>query len=69
MEYEILEHIAVLGKRGPWSKELNLIRWNKKWDKYDIREWTEDHTTMSKGITLTRDELQKLKDVLEYFEV
>ena len=67
--YDILDQIAVLGKRGVWTKELNLVRWNNKWDKYDIRDWTSDHMTMSKGITLTRDELITLKSFLEFYEI
>lgn len=69
MEYEILEQIAVLGRKGMWSKELNLIRWNRRWDKYDIRDWSDDHTTMSKGVTLTRDEMYNLKLILESLEL
>jgi len=68
MEYEILEQIAILGKKGVWTKEFNLIRWHKKWDKYDIRDWSDDHTTMSKGVTMTRDEVITLKDALEFLD-
>jgi len=69
MEYQILDQIATLGKKGVWTKELNLIRWNNKWDKYDIRDWSDDHTTMSKGVTLTHDEIIALKYALEFFEL
>lgn len=69
MEYQILEQMAILSKKGYWTKELNFVRWNNKWDKYDIRDWSEDHTTMTKGITLTRDEITALKDALEFFDL
>lgn len=66
IKYEILEKIAVLSttEKG-WSKEVNLISWNEREPKYDIRDWSEDHEKMGKGITLTKDELQNLKSALE----
>lgn len=66
IKYEIVEKIAVLSttEKG-WSKELNLISWNEREPKYDIRDWSEDHEKMGKGITLTKDELQNLKSALE----
>lgn len=65
IKYEMIKHIAVLseGSKG-WKKELNLISWNDKEPKYDIREWIPDHSKMGKGVTLSKDELMLLKDVL-----
>lgn len=48
-----------------WSKELNLVSWNDREPKYDLRDWNENHDKMGKGITLTRDELDKLKETLD----
>lgn len=66
--YEIIETVAVLseGSNG-WKKELNLISWNGRDPKYDIRDWSEDHTKMGKGVTLSSSELQKLKESLRDF--
>lgn len=49
IKYEIVKHIAVLaeGSKG-WKKELNLVSWNDKEPKYDIREWAPEHTKMGK---------------------
>lgn len=65
LKYEIIETIAVLseGNKG-WKKELNLISWNGREPKYDIRDWSEDHTKMGKGVTLSQSELQLLKESL-----
>jgi len=65
IKYEIIETIAVLseGNKG-WKKELNLISWNDREPKYDIRDWSEDHTKMGKGVTLSTPELQILKESL-----
>ncbi len=63
--FEIIETVAVLseGSKG-WKKELNLVSWNGREPKYDIRDWSEDHTKMGKGITFSLDELGKLKEAL-----
>ncbi|MFT8315539.1 MAG: YdbC family protein [Clostridium sp.] len=65
IKYEIKENIGVLSKSPKsWKKELNLISWNGKGAKYDIRDWSPEHEKMGKGITLTADELKKLRDIL-----
>lgn len=51
-----------------WEKELNIVNWNGQGGKFDIREWNPEHDKMSKGITLSEDELFKLYGLLkEYF--
>lgn len=64
--FEIIEHIGVLstGSKG-WTKELNLVSWNGREPKYDIREWSPEHDKMGKGLTLSKDELEALKVILE----
>lgn len=65
VEMEIVEHIAPLSRwRNDWRKELNLVRWNGGKTKYDIRDWSRDHEEMGRGVTLTKDEILNLKDVL-----
>jgi len=39
------------------DKELNLISWNEREPKYDIREWSPDHEKMGKGVTLSEEEI------------
>lgn len=65
IKYEIVEKIAVLseGTKG-WRKELNLISWNGREPKYDIRDWSPNYEKMGKGVTLSNDELEKLKEAL-----
>jgi hypothetical protein len=65
IKYEIVKHIGVLAE-GPkgWKKELNLISWNGREPKYDIREWSPDHEKMGKGITLSNEEILLLKDLV-----
>lgn len=70
IKYEIKETLGVLseGSKG-WSKELNLISWNDREPKYDIREWSSDHSKMGKGVTLSKQELKALKELLADIEV
>lgn len=59
--YEIKEELAVLSVSAKgWRKELNLVSWNDRPPKYDIREWSPDHQQMGKGITLSDEEFSAL---------
>lgn len=65
INFEIKKHIAVLNeKTNGWKKEFNLVSWGGRDAKYDIRDWSEDHTKMSKGITLSADEIDNLREAL-----
>ena len=65
IKYEVVDKIGIVseGNNG-WNKELNLISWNEREPKYDLREWNPDHTRMGKGITLTDDEVNVLRSIL-----
>ncbi|MBP2032731.1 hypothetical protein J2Z42_001405 [Clostridium algifaecis] len=65
IKFEIKETTGTLSESPKgWKKELNLISWNDKEPKYDIRDWDSEHKKMGKGVTLTAEELKKLRDVL-----
>ncbi|MBI5825301.1 MAG: hypothetical protein HZB18_14830 [Chloroflexi bacterium] len=65
IKYEIIQKIGVLSTSASgWSKELNLISWNDRDPKYDLRDWSADHTKMGKGVTLSKEELAALKELL-----
>jgi hypothetical protein len=65
IKYEILKTIGILSTSASgWSKELNLISWNDREPKYDLRDWSADHTKMGKGVTLSKEELSALKELL-----
>ncbi|NLY78393.1 MAG: hypothetical protein GX072_00385 [Lysinibacillus sp.] len=65
IKFEIIEQIAVISESPKgWTKELNLISWNGREPKYDLRDWAPNHEKMGKGITLSKEELEKLKEVL-----
>jgi len=65
IKFEIKETIGVLSESAKgWTKELGLVSWNDKEAKYDIREWSPGHDKMGKGVTLAKEELAKLRDLL-----
>jgi len=60
--YSETEGVSMIG-------ELNLVSWNGREAKFDIRRWTPDHEKCSRGATLTAEELEKLYEVLKnYYE-
>ncbi|UYY06474.1 YdbC family protein [Enterococcus faecalis] len=64
--YEILEEVAVLSENARGRrKELNLISWNGRPPKFDLREWAPDHEKMGKGITLTNEEFAELSKTIK----
>ncbi len=65
IKHEIVQNIGTLSKSASgWAKELNLISWNDREAKYDIRDWSADHVKMGKGVTLSKEELSALKELL-----
>ena len=68
--FEIKEHLMVLSEspRG-WNKEINLVSWNNRKPKLDIREWDEAHEKMGKGLTFSKEELVKLKELLRSLDL
>ncbi len=64
--FEIVEEIGVIQTYASgWSKEINLVSWNEGNPKYDIRDWDKEHKHMSRGITLHKEEIDSLKEILE----
>lgn len=64
--YEIIKTIGVLSENSKgWTKELNLISWNGRDPKYDLRDWAPEHAKMGKGVTMSKDEIEKLMQLLE----
>lgn len=62
--YNIIRNLAVLSQRGSWNLELNLISWGGRPATYDLRKWSPDHSKMSKGISLTKSEIDALAEYL-----
>lgn len=70
--FKIVESLGVISERTDhtgkkWSKEVNLVSWNGRDPKVDIREWNEDHTKMSKGLTFTTEETEAVCMILHTY--
>jgi hypothetical protein len=64
--YEIVEEIAVLSENPKGlTKELNLVSWNGRPPKFDLRDWAPGHEKMGKGITLSNEEFDILRNTLK----
>lgn len=70
IKFEIKEHLGVLSESNKgWKKEMNLVSWNDREPKYDIREWDPEYKKMGKGITLSLQELKKLREILNELNI
>lgn len=70
IKYEIIKNLGVLSENSKgWKKEVNIVSWNERKPKVDIREWDEQHQKMGKGITLSKDEVKELVKILSETDV
>ena len=70
LKYDIVKELGVLSESPTgWRKEINLISWNDREPKYDIRDWAPAHAKASKGVTLSADELILLRDLLNEMDL
>jgi hypothetical protein len=70
IKFEIKETVGTISQSPKgWSKELNLISWNGKEPKFDLRDWAPEHEKMGKGLTLSVEELKTLRDLLNGMEL
>ena len=66
IKYEIVKEIAVLSASDSgYTKEINLISWNGREPKYDIRSFSPNREKCGKGITLNADEAAALLEALQ----
>lgn len=63
--FEITERIGALDRpKNDWTLECNMVAWNGGDPKIDIRSWSPDHRKMTRGITLTEEQSEKLVKAL-----
>ena len=69
-KFEITDELAVLSESPKgWTKEVNMVSWNDREPKIDIREWSPEHERMGKGVTLNKEEAKILRDILNKMEL
>ena len=62
--FKITKELGVISETGKgWTRELNMVSWNDRDPKFDIRDWSPDHTRMSKGVSFTEEEMIKLVEL------
>ena len=65
IKFDIVKHFGVISsEKSGWKKELNLVSWNGRTPKLDIRDWSPEHEKMGKGVTLTEGEAAQLAELL-----
>lgn len=65
LNFEIVRTVGVIGEGSKgWKKEVNIISWNERKPKLDIRDWDEKHDKMGRGVTLHSSEAENLKGIL-----
>ncbi|WP_346868142.1 YdbC family protein [Clostridium sp. UBA1353] len=70
IKFDIQKSLGILseGSKG-WKKEINIMSWNGRQGKIDIRDWDVNHEKMGKGVTLSKEELKSLRDILNSIDV
>jgi hypothetical protein len=69
LKFEIKRNIGIIGESTKgWKKEVNIVSWNDRKPKLDIRDWDENHEKMGKGVTLSKSEVAELKKLLNDVE-
>lgn len=64
--YEITKDLGVISDNAKgWQTKLNMVSWNGKEPKYDIRSWSPDGERMGKGISLTEAEMLRLIELFD----
>lgn len=67
-KYEIIKQVATLSDNNGYTKEVNIIKYGDKEPLLDIRKWDRNNDKMQKGVTITKDELEALKEALNNLE-
>ena len=66
IKYEITEHLGTISEtaRG-WTREVNMISWNGREPKVDVRDWSPEHDKMSNGLPLLKTSYRNLQRLLK----
>ena len=65
VNFEIYKVLGTLSEnKDGWKKQLTCTSWGRYNPKFDLRSWDSEYNGMTKGITLNKEELMKLKEIL-----
>lgn len=70
--FNIVQHLGTIAeysdtKGNKMTKEVNLVSWNGRPPKVDIRDWDETHEHMTKGVTFHDKEAEALCMILHNY--
>lgn len=66
--YEIIKHLGVVRElKDGWKREVNIVSWNEGKPKLDIRDWNEDHSKMTRGLTFPLEDTEMLCMILHNY--
>ena len=64
-KYEVVETLGRADCADEMCIELNLVKWGNRKPMLDLRKWNDDHTRMSKGFSVTKEEIDALREMLD----
>ena len=69
IDFKLERRIGALSENpSGYTKELNVVVWDEKYTKYDLRTWNPNgkpvQSFQRQGITLTKEELKKLHKLI-----
>ena len=65
LSFEIVQRIGTIYDGAKKSKELNIVKWGGREAKFDLRTWDKTTGKPGKGITMSADELEKFKALVD----
>lgn len=66
LSFEVIDEVGTLSENSKSCKKVTIMKWGEKGKPMlDIRKWSADGETPFKGISLTYEETQLLKEMLE----
>lgn len=70
LKFEIKKHLLTLSKdMSGWTTELNIVSFNGREPKFDLRKWSPAHDNMAKGVSFNEEQaeiiIKALKEEIE----
>ena len=63
--FKIHEKIGIVSERpNGWALELNVVSFNGRDARYDLREWRNDHTELRNGARFSESDLKPLMELI-----
>lgn len=70
VNFEIYDVLGTLSEnKDGWKKQLTCTSWGRYNPKFDLRSWDGEYNGMTKGITLTLEEITLLRDLLNQVDL